>query len=89
MIIDFKNDEVSEFIKYAQCSELFIDTKIPNAAALRISLFKFYLKSIALKKKLFCFLILLEKASRLKIWQNFFSFKNIMDFRHRKLPNID
>lgn len=89
MIIDLENYEISRFIKHAKRSELFINAKIPNAASFRISLFKFYLESIALKKKLFYFPILLKKASRLKIWKNFFTLENIMDFRHRKLPNID
>jgi hypothetical protein len=47
MVVDFEDNKVSTSIKYSERAVLFVDAEIPDAAAIWLSFFEFYLKRIA------------------------------------------
>jgi len=67
MVINLENDEISVRVKNTKRPKLFVDTEIPDAAALRMAFFEFDLKDIPREKILFGFEILFEKAASFEI----------------------
>ena len=82
VIIDLGYDQISICIKKRERAELFVDSKIPNAAPFWISFFESYLRETAQQNITLGFFVLLNQTAFLQVRKNFFPLKDARNVFH-------